>query len=589
MKLNKRTALLALTLALSVMLFVAVIATLASGMSSGELIKNGGFEHGFTSQPGCDMVGSAWGCFTTGGRGGYGFYDEGWAPVVASGAHAQLIEINTKKDFGDQGRTAGIFQTVKVVPGQVYDLSFKALMRADDVGSDGDPWRYVMLVGFSQGGSDWAQASVQEVNVGPIQDRVSPTGYYPVNLKVKAEGHYLTVFIAGRMKWGDWNKEVDFDIDNVSLIGPLARPDKKPEQPPAPAHPIVKHPPVKPPQKPPVEVTTELVCDGPNLLKNGGFEQGFGANGVGWYWLPYNNGGAANYGYYDDMWPPVVASGKHAQLLEINSYGFGAADPNRIIGIYQGLWNLQPGVTYQLSLKAMIREAVDHSDEDAHRYEVYWGYESGEWPVTKASDLDSWFGVPVSEISLRTSPGNYSAYSTTFKAPSKAMVLYLMGLKKWGTTEREVNFDFDDVQLRQCRPMKVAPPIPVHPTEPPHPEVCTYVVVRGDTLTAIAARYGTTVKELAQFNNIKNPSLIRVNQVLLVPCYMGDHPVQYDDGDHAEVNAPPADLVHIVQKGETLKKIARRYGSTVKELRTYNNIKNIRKIRVGQPILIPQS
>jgi LysM repeat protein len=39
----------------------------------------------------------------------------------------------------------------------------------------------------------------------------------------------------------------------------------------------------------------------------------------------------------------------------------------------------------------------------------------------------------------------------------------------------------------------------------------------GDNLSGIAARFGTTVAEIAALNNITNPSLIRVGQVLKIP------------------------------------------------------------------------
>lgn len=54
-----------------------------------------------------------------------------------------------------------------------------------------------------------------------------------------------------------------------------------------------------------------------------------------------------------------------------------------------------------------------------------------------------------------------------------------------------------------------------HPTATPRPR--TYKVRSGDTLSAIAARFGTTVAELAALNKITNPSLLRVGQVLKIP------------------------------------------------------------------------
>lgn len=51
---------------------------------------------------------------------------------------------------------------------------------------------------------------------------------------------------------------------------------------------------------------------------------------------------------------------------------------------------------------------------------------------------------------------------------------------------------------------------------PPEPEKVYYTVKRGDNLSSIAKKYGTTVTQLAAWNNIKNPNLIFAGQVLRV-------------------------------------------------------------------------
>ena len=91
---RQRLVFLALLLALLASLSLVGGSTLA--VVDQEMLTNGNFENGFSHIAGCGSVGQGWGCFTNGGSIAYGFYDDQWAPVVADGAHSQLIELNTK-------------------------------------------------------------------------------------------------------------------------------------------------------------------------------------------------------------------------------------------------------------------------------------------------------------------------------------------------------------------------------------------------------------------------------------------------------------------------------------------------------------
>ncbi len=65
----------------------------------------------------------------------------------------------------------------------------------------------------------------------------------------------------------------------------------------------------------------------------------------------------------------------------------------------------------------------------------------------------------------------------------------------------------------------------VTPPPPPSPSPGgTYTVQRGDTLSAIARRFGVTYQAIAQANNITNPNLIYVGQVLIIPGGSGGVP-----------------------------------------------------------------
>ena len=67
------------------------------------------------------------------------------------------------------------------------------------------------------------------------------------------------------------------------------------------------------------------------------------------------------------------------------------------------------------------------------------------------------------------------------------------------------------------QPPTGTPPPTAAPTKAPKPTFRTYTVKPGDTLSAIAARYHTTVSAISQLNHISDPSKLRVGQVLLIP------------------------------------------------------------------------
>lgn len=54
-------------------------------------------------------------------------------------------------------------------------------------------------------------------------------------------------------------------------------------------------------------------------------------------------------------------------------------------------------------------------------------------------------------------------------------------------------------------------------TAPSAPSETVYTVKSGDTLSAIAAKYNTTYKKLAEYNNIANPNIISVGQKIKIP------------------------------------------------------------------------
>jgi LysM repeat protein len=124
-----------------------------------------------------------------------------------------------------------------------------------------------------------------------------------------------------------------------------------------------------------------------------------------------------------------------------------------------------------------------------------------------------------------------------------------------------------------------APPAPVASPEP-----MFHVVEPDQTLWGISLAYGTTVPALVELNQIENPSLIRIGQVLTIPQPAGAWaPAEPSSAPPAA--APPR--VHVVQAGETLWAISSLYGLTVQALVDVNLLAEASFIRTGQSLVIP--
>lgn len=119
----------------------------------------------------------------------------------------------------------------------------------------------------------------------------------------------------------------------------------------------------------------------------------------------------------------------------------------------------------------------------------------------------------------------------------------------------------------------------------------TYVVQQGDTLWGISGRFGTTVDAIVRANNIPNPNLIYVGQVLEVPGAPTAVPPTAEPPGPATPQPPPPTstpgTTYVVQPGDTLTRIAARFGTTVQVLVQANNIVNPDLIFVGQVLVIP--
>ena len=98
-----------------------------------------------------------------------------------------------------------------------------------------------------------------------------------------------------------------------------------------------------------------------------------------------------------------------------------------------------------------------------------------------------------------------------------------------------------------------------------------YTVKKGDSLWLIANKYGTTVDELKNANNLKSNTL-SIGQTLIIP----------------EKKESTSKISYIVKKGDSLWLIANKYDTTVEKIKSTNNLKS-NTLSIGQVLVIPST
>ena len=118
-----------------------------------------------------------------------------------------------------------------------------------------------------------------------------------------------------------------------------------------------------------------------------------------------------------------------------------------------------------------------------------------------------------------------------------------------------------------------------------------YKVKKGDTLGAIAKRYKTNWRALAEYNGLDGNARIFVGQTIRIPVSAASAPAAKTPAKApAKTAAKPAGdsgKIHVVKKGEFPAKIASMYKVKVSDLLALNNLTGKKTIYVGQKLRIP--
>jgi len=298
-----------------------------------------------------------------------------------------------------------------------------------------------------------------------------------------------------------------------------------------------------------------------------------------------------------EMAADVLSAGARSFFVDLEAHaGFWVGTRADAVTYGQALRQRQPNARISTSIdprpweidRIPLREFAAFSDEISPQ--LYWGHfantanarryaESGT-AVTRNDITPSFvidtsmarlreFGLPIHPIGDGTVP-NVAHWNEFIDHSYRAAEAETVSVWRYGVTSADV------LALLRDTP----------------PRVAAYVVAPGDTLSGIAARFGTTVNALVTTNGIANPNMIGVGTRLVLPSgssVPAGTPTVTATGSAANsaAGSATARVVHVVQPGDSLLAIAIRYGRSADAIAGANGITNRHLIRIGQELVIP--
>ncbi|MBO1750576.1 LysM peptidoglycan-binding domain-containing protein [Actinotalea sp. BY-33] len=120
------------------------------------------------------------------------------------------------------------------------------------------------------------------------------------------------------------------------------------------------------------------------------------------------------------------------------------------------------------------------------------------------------------------------------------------------------------------------------PAAPAAPSATSHTVVRGDTVSALATRFGTTTEAIVAANGLDSTALIRIGQDLTIPA-----PGAASTSTAPATTSTTSSTQHTVARGETVSGLATRYGTTTAAIVAANGLDSTALIRIGQDLTVP--
>ncbi|MGA2801018.1 MAG: LysM peptidoglycan-binding domain-containing protein [Verrucomicrobiota bacterium] len=156
------------------------------------------------------------------------------------------------------------------------------------------------------------------------------------------------------------------------------------------------------------------------------------------------------------------------------------------------------------------------------------------------------------------------------------------------TNETAMNTNLPPAVEASNPPVLLPPAMTPPPVAPPETGAAAteYVVVKGDSFSKIAKKFGVSVKAIKAMNPGVEPTKLKVGQKLSIPASSGGTAAPAAASALTPTGSSMGEETYTVKSGDTLTKIAKAHGTTVKAIESENNLSTT-KIKVGQKLKIP--
>ena len=226
--------------------------------------------------------------------------------------------------------------------------------------------------------------------------------------------------------------------------------------------------------------------------------------------------------------------------------------------------------------------------------------------TVKAGDtlygISNQFGVSVTELAeLNGIKGSNLAIGQVLKIPTKSgtnpnnMFMYtvqsgdtLYGIaRKFGTTVQEImslNY-FKDTNLKPGQVIRI-PEMYTKEEDMIIPTYINYVVKKGDSLYSIARANNVAVNTLIKDNGLTSNNL-SIGQIIRIRVPKSSLEEEIEECYGADYIPPTTntETTYVVKKGDNLYSIARKYNTSVSEIKRKNNLKS-NLLSIGQKLII---